>query len=195
VDGGSTDDTVAQGRQFDAKVLVVPGRGRGGQIAAGVAECREDVIVVAHADMIFPPTSIGRIREVLTRRPSCPGGCLGHRFASSKRVFRAIEWWDRRRALRGYSYGDQCQFFRREPVGGFPDMPLMEDVELARRLRQLGRPAYLDLPATMSPRRYERLGWPRVMWQNWQLRRAFDRHGLPACWTLYRRYYHWSLDL
>jgi glycosyltransferase involved in cell wall biosynthesis len=189
VDGGSADDTVEVARRHGAGVMVVAGRGRGGQIAAGVAECREDIIVVAHADMIFPPTAIGKIREVLTRRPACPGGCVGHRFDSPKWAFRAIEWWDRRRAIRGYSYGDQAQFFRPDRIGKFPELPIMEDVELARRLRRQGRPVYLDLPVIVSPRRYERLGWPRVMRQNWQLRRMYARLGPDECWRLYRRYY------
>jgi hypothetical protein len=103
-----------------------------------------------------------------------------------------IEWWDRRRAMRGHSFGDQAQFFRRERLeraGGFPELPLMEDVELARRLRRLGRPAYLAVPVTVSSRRYERLGWPRAMWMNWRLRQILRRDGEAACWRLYRQYY------
>jgi len=192
VDGGSADETVAVAERSGAEVLVVPGRGRGGQIATGVANSREEIIVVAHADMVFPTAAFGTIRDFLTRHPGCPGGCLGHRFDSSKRIFRAIEWWDRRRAMRGHSYGDQAQFFRRETLeraGGFPDLPLMEDVELARRLRQLGRPAYLDVPVSVSARRYKRLGWPRVMFANWRLRRAYEQSGPEVCWSIFRRYY------
>src|SRR5205823_5618203 len=94
--------------------------------------------------------------------------------------------------MRGHAYGDQAQFFRRETLdraGGFPDQPLLEDVELARRLRTLGRPAYLDRPVTVSARRYERLGWPRVLWANWRLRRLYRRDGEAACWRLYHDYY------
>jgi glycosyltransferase involved in cell wall biosynthesis len=192
VDGGSADDSAAVAKRSGAEVMVTPDSGRGGQIAAGVANFCEQIIVVAHADMTFPPAAFGTIRDFLTRHPGSPGGCLGHRFDSPKRVFRAIEWWDRRRAMRGHSYGDQAQFFRREMLGragGFPDLPLMEDVELARRLRRLGRPVYLDLPVTVSARRYERLGWPRIMLLNWRLRREYERSGAEACWRLFRRYY------
>jgi glycosyltransferase involved in cell wall biosynthesis len=192
VDGGSADGTVAVAERYGAEVLVVPGRGRGGQIAAGIAVCPEDVVVLAHADMIFPPAAVETIASSLKSRPGCPGGCLGHRFDSPKRVFRAIEWWDRRRAMRGHSYGDQAQFFRRdwlERAGGFPDLPLMEDVELARRLRYLGRPASIDLPVTVSARRYEQLGWPRIMFLNWRLRWVYEQSGPEACWRLFRRYY------
>ena len=192
VDGGSRDGTADLARQFTNDLLVVPGRGRGGQIAAGVAVCTDDVVLIAHADMVFPPTALETIQRFLMRYPTCPGGCLGHRFANPGRVYRAIEWWDRRRAIRGHSFGDQAQFFHREllaRVGGFPQLPLMEDVELSRRLRTLGRPAYLNVPVTVSSRGYEQYGWPRVAWRNWKLRREFRRDGEAACWRLFWSYY------
>jgi glycosyltransferase involved in cell wall biosynthesis len=193
VDGGSVDGTAVAAGRLGAEVLFAPNRGRGGQIATGVADCGADVVVVAHADMLFPPTALDSVDRYLIEHPSCPGGCLGHRFDGQRGTcLRAIEWWDRRRALRGHSYGDQAQFFRRAALvreGGFPDLPLMEDVELAGRLRRLGRPAYLDIPVTVSARRYERLGWVRVTWTNWRLRRAYSRSGPDACWNLFRHYY------
>jgi rSAM/selenodomain-associated transferase 2 len=192
IDGGSSDGTRRIAEEGGAQTLLVCGRGRGGQIAAGVSACDEDVIVVAHADMRFPPDALAAVAAFLSSHPACPGGCLGHRFDHPERIYRAIEWWDRRRAGRGYSFGDQAQFFCREllsRVGGFPDLPLMEDVELARRLRRLGRPAYLDRPVVVSARRYDRLGWPRVMWTNWRLRQRYGREGESAAWEMYRAYY------
>jgi glycosyltransferase involved in cell wall biosynthesis len=186
--GGATAAAQARG----ARVLVVPDRGRGGQIAAGVAAVVEDIVVIGHADMVFPATALEAIRRRLAADPSCPGGCLGHRFDSPRWQYRVMEWLDRRRARRGNSYGDQAQFFRRaslERVGGFPDQPMMEDVELARRLKELGRPVCLDLPVIVSPRRFERLGWWRAVWANWTLRRAYRRRGLAACEEIYERYY------
>ena len=103
-----------------------------------------------------------------------------------------IEWADRVRARRGVSYGDQAQFFRREwlaRVGGFPDQPIMEDVELSLRLRVLGRPVSLDVPVTVSARRFADRGWWRVLWANWRFRRAYRRRGLAACREIYERYY------
>ena len=61
--------------------------------------------------------------------------------------------------------------------------------KLARRLRRLGQPAYLDVPVVVSARRYERLGWPRVAWMNWRLRRQYRRDGEAGAWAAYRRYY------
>lgn len=192
VDGGSHDGTEKLARSFGAEVLAAPGSGRGGQIAAGVRQASEEVVLVAHADMLFPPRALAVVRRHLADRPACPGGCLGHRFDSRRWLFRVIEWFDRRRARGGESYGDQAQFFRREAltrVGGFPDQPIMEDVELSRRLRLLGRPAYLDLAVTVSPRRFERRGVLRVAWANWTFRRRYRRHGLAGCQAIYRSYY------
>jgi GT2 family glycosyltransferase len=90
------------------------------------------------------------------------------------------------------SYGDQAQFFRREMLdrqGGFPDQPIMEDVELSRRLRCLGNPVYLDHPALVSARRFTQLGWCRTILANCMLRIVYRMFGWRACETIYRRYY------
>jgi hypothetical protein len=173
-------------------VIIASRRGRGGQIAAAVAQLSEEIALVAHADMLLPSRACEVVRQSLAKLPPCPGGCLGHRFDRSSPALRMIEWWDQRRARRGISYGDQAQFFRRallQSAGGFPDQPIMEDVELSLRLRSLGEPIYLDMPVTVSARRFERLTWWRVVWQNGVLRRSYRRQGLAACAELYERYY------
>jgi glycosyltransferase involved in cell wall biosynthesis len=192
VDAGSRDRTVEVAREWGAEVLVAREFGRGNQIAEGVAHATEDVILVAHADMRFPAQALQRVREHLTVHPACVGGCLGHRFDSRRWVLRVIEWFDRRRAARGMSYGDQAQFFRREAlarVGGFPAQPMMEDVELSLRLRDLGPVAYLDRPVLVSPRRFEQRGIVRTLWQNRRLRAAYRRGGVAACGAIHERYY------
>jgi rSAM/selenodomain-associated transferase 2 len=191
-DGGSTDATAEVAAAHGADVIAVPGRGRGGQVAAAVESLGEEIVLVGHGDMLFPPDALAAIRTALAARPHSPGGCLGHRFDSRKLIYRVIERFDRMRAIRGESYGDQSQFFRREwlqRVGGFPDQPIMEDVELSRRLRELGRPVYLNMPVMVSPRRFEELGWWRVLWANWTFRRAYHERGLAACREIYARYY------
>jgi glycosyltransferase involved in cell wall biosynthesis len=192
VDGRSRDRSAEIAREFGAEVLVAETVGRGNQTAAGVAVSTEDVVVVGHADMLFPTDAMERVRRHVRDNPTCPGGALGHRFASGRWAFRLVEWFDRRRALRGHSYGDQAQFFRRELLtraGGFPAQPILEDVELAARLRTLGTPAYLDCPVTVSPRRFERLGVIRTLWQNWRFRQAYRRGGVAATRALFDRYY------
>jgi rSAM/selenodomain-associated transferase 2 len=191
-DGGSADGTAEVARLQGATVLLAPGRGRGGQVAAALSEVSEDVVLVAHADMRLPAEALHAVRTWLADHPDCPGGCLGHRFDRRTPGLRLVEWLDALRARRGESYGDQGQFFRADllrSVGGFPDQPIMEDIELSRRLRSLGRPAYLGVPVTVSARRFERLGWARVLWSNWLYRRRYQRAGLAACLDIHRSYY------
>ena len=191
-DGGSADDTVALAWDLGAEVVSAPGRGRGGQVAAALGGLTADAVLVAHADMTLPPGALAAIRRWLAGHPACPGGCLGHRFDRRTLALRVVEWFDRRRARRGASYGDQGQFFRPASLaaaGGFPDQPILEDVELSRRLRAVGPPAYLGVPVTVSARRFERDGWARTVWANWRLRRAYDRDGPAACRAIYQAYY------
>lgn len=192
-DGGSKDGTVSIAHEAGAEVMVASNRGRGGQVAAALAKATEDVVLVAHADMLLPSQALESVRRSLAKRSDSPGGCLGHRFDQTSLVLRIVEWWDRKRARRGDSYGDQAQFFRRQAlqsVGGFPDQPIMEDIELSRRLRLLGRPLYLDVPVTVSARRFAREAWWKVLWRNRALRRRYRREGRVACAEMYQRYYH-----
>jgi rSAM/selenodomain-associated transferase 2 len=193
VDGGSTDRTADLAREAGATVVAAPRRGRGCQIAHIMPRISELIVLIAHADMVFSPRALETIERAMAERPDCPGGCLGHRFDRRTMGPRMVEWYDGLRVrLGGHAYGDQAQFFRREwleRMGGFPDQPIMEDVELSRRLRALGRPLCLNVPVTVSARRFERHGVARVVWANWVLRRAYRRGGSDACASLYKRYY------
>lgn len=197
-DGGSTDGTLAAARGFDAQTIETSRVGRGCQIAAVVRGLHDDVVLVLHADMILPSRSIDQMRRWLVEHPACPGGCLGHRFDSPRVMYRLVEWWDSSRARLGVSFGDQGQFYRRawlERLGGFPDQPIMEDLELSRRLRSLGRPAYLDCPVVVSPRRLERIGWCRTVLGNFALRCHYRLRGPAVSQELYQRYYHQKEEL
>ncbi|MGL4460567.1 MAG: TIGR04283 family arsenosugar biosynthesis glycosyltransferase [Planctomycetia bacterium] len=193
VDGGSRDDTVGVARRHGATVLLAPNKGRGGQVAVGVAAAAGDVVVVLHADALLPPTALAAVRDWAVRRPRHVGGCLGHRFDRPWWSCRAVEAWDFLRArFSGMAYGDQVQFFRRTWItstGGYPDQPLMEDVELSLRWKKTGGWTYLNVPATVSARRFERVGYWRMVWRNFWIRRRYARRG-PACaWELFHRYY------
>jgi rSAM/selenodomain-associated transferase 2 len=191
-DGGSTDETTVLAQKRGAVVIIAPKKGRGCQIAAALKQVDDEIVLVVHADMIVPPGAIAKIRKRLAEDAACPGGCLGHQLDNPRRIYRWIEWWDRCRARRGMSYGDQGQFFRRELLekhGGFPDQPIMEDVELSRRLRRLGRLAYLDCPVIVSARRFERSGLWRVILRNWLFRLTYRCAGSSACAAIYQRYY------
>lgn len=191
-DGGSCDSTLAIADRFGARIVACPTAGRGNQIAFALRDVSEEIVVIGHGDMRFPINAVTAIWQHLSNNPDCPGGCLGHRFDSASWPLRLIELRDAQRARHGVSYGDQAQFFRLrqlESVGGFPDQPLLEDLELSHRLAQLGRPVYLETPVTVSARRFHRLGILRTVWRNWRLRRRYHREGLPACEQLYRLYY------
>jgi rSAM/selenodomain-associated transferase 2 len=173
VDGGSTDRTIEIAQELGANCLSAPRAGRGSQIALGMEGIAGDIVLVAHGDMRLSCGACARIRRHMAEHPECPGGSLGHRFDSNRAIYRLIEWFDARRARRGMSYGDQAQFFRSRWIshsGGFPQSPIMEDVELSQRLLRLGRPAYLDDPVIVSPRRFESQGILRTAWWNWRLR-------------------------
>ena len=96
---------------------------------------------------------------------------------------------NRRSRLTGIATGDQAMFMTRaafDAVGGFPDQPLMEDIEMSHRLRRLGRPACLDLKVATSGRRWESRGVWRTMFLMWRLRLAYFLGASPA--TLAARY-------
>jgi len=191
-DGGSTDGTLCLARRHGVTIAPVSKPGRGTQIATALRDVDQCVILIVHADMVVSPGALSAVRRTLSESPHCPGGCLGHRFESDSRWMRLTEWWDERRARRDTSYGDQGQFFRREWLdgqGGFPDQPIMEDLELSRRLRRLGSPVYLDCPALVSPRRFIRLGWCRTIFVNFILRLVYRLCGLRFCESVYRLYY------
>ena len=191
-DGGSRDGSARQaGRRRGVNVRAELGGGRGGQIAAVLPEIRTDWILVVHADMRLSGAAVADLRST-TATTAAAGGCLGHVFRTGHPLARVVQWHDRRRARAGMSFGDQAQFFHRgrlDAVGGFPDLPLMEDYELSRRLLDLGRPLYLDTPVSVSARRYRHEGYLRTALRNHRLRRDYTRLGAAGAAELYRRYY------
>jgi GT2 family glycosyltransferase len=102
--------------------------------------------------------------------PGVSGGAFRFRLDQRGAAMRLIEWMvDCRSRLLQLPYGDQAIFVRAETfrsVGGFPNTPIMEDYELIRRLRRVGRIAIADGDAVTSARRYRRMGWWRATWTN-----------------------------
>jgi len=162
VDGGSDDATVAVARQRGARVLSATG-GRGGQIAAGVAASGGDVVLVLHADAVCRPEAPARLVAALNACPEAAGGAMGMAFADPGPGLWTLAGLNALRArITGISFGDQGQFFRREALeaaGGFPEMALMEDVELALRLRGVGETLLLGGGLTVSGRRWHGSGF------------------------------------
>jgi rSAM/selenodomain-associated transferase 2 len=167
-DGGSRDATCARARAAGARVVAAqPGRAR--QLAAGARAADADAIVFLHADTQLPAGWADAVRAALADA-RVAGGAFAFRFAEPGLRLRLVEWGVRARlALVRLPYGDQALFARRsalEAIGGVPQAPIMEDLDLVRALRRRGRLALLPLPATTSARRYLERGVARTVAKN-----------------------------
>ncbi len=167
-DGGSADGTpeIAAGR--GARVIGAP-RGRAAQLNAGAAAAAGELLVFVHADTRLPRGWPEAVRRTLADR-GVAAGTFSLAIDSRRRSLRAIEALANWRARRlGISFGDQALFVRRavfEAAGRFPEQPLLEDYELVRRLRRLGRVVVLPQRAVTSARRWERRGTWRTSLRN-----------------------------
>jgi len=175
VDGGSTDRSAELARPRADRVLAAP-RGRASQMNAGAAAARGGVLLFLHADTRLPEGADRLIGQAID------AGRLWGRF--DVRIEGRSAWlplvaamMNRRSRLTGIATGDQAVFVAREAfdaVGGFPDIPLMEDIELSRRLRRIGRPACLAARVTTSGRRWEAHGVWRTILRMWWLRLRYS---------------------
>jgi rSAM/selenodomain-associated transferase 2 len=163
-DGGSCDDTVAIARAAGARAISAP-RGRGAQLAAGAAAALGNWLLFLHADC-RPAPGWPEAADAFVAAPGAAARAGYFRFAlddtnpSARRLERIVAWRCRALAL---PYGDQGLLIARElydAIGGFAPIPLMEDVELVRRLGR-GRLAALPVPAYASARRYRDGGYIR----------------------------------
>lgn len=171
VDGGSTDDSVALATPFADRVVSAP-RGRASQMNAGAAIAHGKVLLFLHADTRLPPEADRRVGQAIAAGRQW--GRFDVRIVGKSRwlpVVAAMMNW--RSRLSGIATGDQAMFVSRDSfhaVGGFPDIPLMEDIALSRRLRGRGRPACLSARVTTSGRRWETQGVWRTILLMWRLR-------------------------
>ena len=174
VDGGSQDETLAIAREHADLALLAP-RGRASQMNAGAAACPADVLLFLHADTVLPDSA-----DVLVRRATLGPFAWGRfdvRIASPRLLLKLVgALMNLRSRWSGIATGDQAIFVRHDlfqRIGGFPDLPLMEDIAICRLLRQHGRPACLRERVTTSARRWERHGVWRTIFLMWRLRAAF----------------------
>jgi rSAM/selenodomain-associated transferase 2 len=161
VDGGSTDDTVGIAKRRGARVIVAP-RGRGHQIAEGVGAAQGELLLLLHADTCLGPTWPEAVEDLMRD----PGRAGYFRFAldvgsaAARRLERLVAWRCRWLAL---PYGDQGLVVSSAllaAIGGVRPLPLMEDVDLVRRIGP-ARLAPLAVAATTSAERWQRDGWLR----------------------------------
>ena len=176
-DGGSTDPTIPMVEACCARVpavrLVTAPTGRARQLNEGVKVCRSDILLFLHADTELPPHAKTVIESTL-QDPQIVGGRFDVRFDQPSRWGAVISWFmNRRSRLSGIATGDQAIFVRRqifEQIGGFPDIPLMEDIEFSQRLKRQGPTAALTDQVTTSFRRWEKTGPLRTILLMWTLR-------------------------
>jgi rSAM/selenodomain-associated transferase 2 len=183
VDGGSRDATVALAAPWCDRLLQpgAQGRGRARQMNAGAAAARAPVLLFLHADTRLPQSADALVAAALARGASW--GRFDVRILGRSRLLPAVgALMNLRSRLTGIATGDQALFVRRalfEQVGGYPDQPLMEDVELSKRLCRSGRPACVSARALTSGRRWDRHGALRTIVLMWTLRWRYWR-GTPA---------------
>ncbi len=170
-DGGSVDRTVEVARGLGARVIVSTG-GRARQLNEGARRSAGEVFLFLHADTRLPDGFGTSVREVLAR-PGTAAGAFRLEIGGSGwglRVIEAAANW-RSRYLQT-PYGDQAIFLTREvflEAGGFPNLPIMEDFALVRKLRRQGKIRLAAQSAVTSARRWERLGVVRTTLVNWAM--------------------------
>jgi uncharacterized protein len=169
-DGGSRDATVDVARQAGA-VVVEGAAGRGGQLNRGAAAATGDVLLFLHADTLPAPATRQQIDDAVAAGCGAGGSLLRFDVAGPLLRFGA-GWINRRTALLRLPLGDQAQFTTRQAfdeVGGFRDWPILEDLDLMRRLKRRHRVAVLPGLVTTSSRRFRRGGPARTVARNWTI--------------------------
>jgi rSAM/selenodomain-associated transferase 2 len=186
-DGGSADGTPALAAPWADRVIVAP-RGRARQMNAGAAVAAGAALLFLHADTRLPDGAEQRIVAALADHA---WGRFDVIIAGPPAVLGVVAaMMNLRSRLTGIATGDQAIFVRRavfDAVGGYPDLPLMEDIALSKRLKRLGPPACLAHKVITSGRRWQRDGVWRTVLLMWRLRFDYWR-GVPAE-RLARRYY------
>ena len=173
VDGGSTDDTVHLARSAGLNV-VHASRGRARQMNAGALATQAPHLLFLHADTQLPEAALARVQEALQHHAWGRFDVQIQGQAKMLRVVAALMNW--RSRLTGIATGDQAMFMTRQAyvqAGGFPDQPLMEDIEMSAALKAISAPACLRHQVITSGRRWERRGVWRTIFLMWRLRLAY----------------------
>ena len=178
-DGGSTDGTL---ELLEGHIVVRGPKGRGGQCNRGAARATGDALLFLHADVRVEPQAFAQIEQALIG--GMHWGCLTLRWDIATPLYRFGAWMSNLRAGLGATpFGDQGMFFDHSffaEVGGFLDIPIMEDYELSRRLKARGiRPCQLSACVEASARRFEAGGPLRTALAMGRLRRWYRRGMAP----------------
>ena len=173
VDGGSGDATLRLAMPLADRVFEAP-RGRAAQMNAGARAAAGDALLFLHADTRLPEVADRLVVRALER---AHWGRFDVHIEGRHRLLAMVgAAMNLRSRLSGIATGDQAIFMRRaafDAAGGFPQIPLMEDVALSRRLKRIGRPACVAERVVTSGRRWERRGVLRTIMLMWRLRLAY----------------------
>lgn len=182
VDGGSSDSTVVLAEPLCDKVLhSMPGRAR--QMNAGAAAASGDTLLFLHADTSLPPGFMPLLGLQMSTHNHW--GRFDVQLEPSTAALRLVGWmmnW--RSRVTGVCTGDQGIFVQRclfTELGGYADLPLMEDIELSKRLRRHGKPICLQPALHTSSRRWQQHGILRTIMLMWWLRALYWFGVSPRC--------------
>jgi rSAM/selenodomain-associated transferase 2 len=172
-DGGSRDGTAKLAAPFADRIVTVR-RGRGAPMNAGAALGTGDALLFLHADTTLPDNADRLINAALAHRA---WGRFDLRIAGRHPLLAVVaRMIDLRSRLTGIATGDQAIFISRaafQKVGGFPELPLMEDIAISRQLKRLCRPFCIATPVVTSGRRWEQNGVIRTIVLMWRLRLSY----------------------
>jgi rSAM/selenodomain-associated transferase 2/rSAM/selenodomain-associated transferase 1 len=183
VDGGSGDDTLTIAKLHADRALRAP-RGRASQLNAGACKARGEVLLFLHADTRLPQDADRLIAQAMASGHRW--GRFDVRIEGRHSLLPVVAaFMNLRSRASGIATGDQAMFVRRDiflSAGGFAPLPLMEDIDLSRRLKRMGAPACLRERVITSGRRWDQHGFWRTVALMWRLRAAFwlgaDPHSL-----------------
>ncbi len=177
-DGGSNDGTLACA-QADPRVSVITApRGRALQMNAGAQNARGQILLFLHADTVLPHGADALIAEALTKGVAVWGRFDVRIQGQSSLLPLVATLMNLRSRWTGIATGDQAIFMTRAAfykLGGFPVQPLMEDIEMSKRLRKLSTPACITERVVTSGRRWDSRGAVRTITLMWRLRLAYWR--------------------
>lgn len=172
VDGSAEGETIRAVQNKKAQKIVSE-KGRSQQMNAGAAIARGGILLFLHADTLLPRNALHAISSIMQKK-ELVGGAFDLGIDSPRSVFRLIETAASLRSrITRIPYGDQGIFIRKDyfhAIGGFKEIPLMEDVDIMRRIKKAGdKICILPLKVKTSPRRWEKEGIVRCTLRNWAL--------------------------
>lgn len=178
-DGGSSDSTIPLARSLGAMIVQTESM-RSKQLNVGFEATNGEAVCFLHADTILPPTACQAIAAALEKEAEFGGFLLRFAEKDPRLEFAAFMINARTRLTRA-PWGDQAHFFERAAfldAGRYAETPIMEDYEMARRMKKRARPVVLSLVVTTSGRRFLELGLLRTAVTNWRIVLAWHR-GVP----------------